>query len=187
MSQEMSSAVTSGCVQTFFNLLGWKVSGGEKDLPFGCVFKALDVQISLTEWYRCRVLMENTEKRILEFNDCIDRILDSSTLTCATSLALRGRMQFANSQVWGRASKVCLKQVALHAYGDKPGQVEAPLVATLSTFSFRNPDGEAQLSDTLEHLGIRPHCLRLLNGILMHFVSHCCSAVSVDAPTSCNA
>ena len=114
MSQDSSSSITSGCVRAFVDLLGWKVSGREKDLPFDRIFKALGVQMSLDNWRGGTVFMQNTEKRILELNECIDKALSTGVLTCASVLALRGRMQFANSQVWGRASKVCLKQVMLH-------------------------------------------------------------------------
>ena len=78
--------------------------------------------------------MQNTEKRIHELSSFIDKALHEGTLSCAAALALRGRMQFANSQVWGRASKTCLKQVTLHAYGDHSGAIQEPLAAALKTF-----------------------------------------------------
>lgn len=84
--------------------------------------------------YPLRTAMQNTEKRILELIESIDRALDAGVLTYAAALALRGRMQFANFQVWGRASKVCLKQVTMHAYGGGSDAVDAPLAAALSTF-----------------------------------------------------
>ena len=105
-----------------FDLLGWRVSGGDKDLPFSDFFKALGVQISLDNWTKGIVLMQNTEKRILELSGCIDKALREGTLSSAAALSLRGRMQFANSQVWGRASKICLKQVAL-AYNNNSSKV----------------------------------------------------------------
>ena len=78
--------------------------------------------------------MQNTEKRICELSDFIDKTLQAGTLTCAAALALRGRMQFANSQVWGRASKVCLKQVTVPAYDNEADVILEPLASALSTF-----------------------------------------------------
>ena len=121
-------------MQTFFDLLGWRVSGGDKDLPFSDIFKALGVQISLDNWTKGIVLMQNTEKRILELSGCIDKALREGTLSSAAALSLRGRMQFANSQVWGRASKICLKQVTLHAYNNSSSKVCDALAAALTTF-----------------------------------------------------
>ena len=37
-------------------------------------------------------------------------------MTKAEALKLRGRMQFADSQIFGRAGKLCLKAVSDHAY-----------------------------------------------------------------------
>ena len=134
LSRETCATIVSGCVQTFFDLLGWKVSGGDKDLPFNSIFKALGVQISLDNWTKGVVLMQNTEKRIVELSGCIDKALKEGTLSSAAALSLRGRMQFANSQVWGRASKICLKQVTLHAYNSNSSKVCDALAAALTTF-----------------------------------------------------
>ena len=78
--------------------------------------------------------MQNTEKRICELSDFIDKTLQAGTLTCTAALALRARMQFANSQVWGRASKVCLKQVTVPAYDNEADVILEPLASALSTF-----------------------------------------------------
>jgi hypothetical protein len=43
-------------------------------------------------------------------------------------------MQFANSQVWGRASKICLKQVTTHAYSSESHNISDTLAAALTTF-----------------------------------------------------
>ena len=134
LSNEECDTVTSGCVTTLFSLLGWKVSGGDKDLPFDKTFKALGIQISLNDWTRGSVLMQNTEKRIFELNEAIDKAIKEGSLSCAAALSLRGRMQFANSQVWGRASRICLKHVTSHAYSNGSGEIDEALATALSTF-----------------------------------------------------
>ena len=45
-------------VSQFFKLLGWATSSGDKDLPFDVKFKALGVEVDLSE---CRVAKHLSE------------------------------------------------------------------------------------------------------------------------------
>lgn len=45
---------------------------------------------------------KNTEKRVVELVDYIDKALTTGTLDLLSSQKLRGRMQFADSQLFGR-------------------------------------------------------------------------------------
>ena len=63
-------------------------------------------------------------KRIDELVATITEILDTGTLSAQKAFSLRGRMQFAHAQLWGRSSKLCLNAVTRHAYtrtGDAVG------------------------------------------------------------------
>ena len=102
----------------FFRLLGWMVSSGDKDLPFACSFKALGIEIDLSTWDKGVVLFRNTQKRIKELCTTIDTALETGVLSSPDALALRGRMQFAKSQIWGRSAKLCLAAVTAHAYSN---------------------------------------------------------------------
>ena len=116
LARESESATVGIVVEQFFRLLGWQISGGEKDLPFRKCFKALGVEINFSNWCDGCVLFRNTEKRVTELLETIDGILRSGFLDPSAALSLRGRMQFAKSQVWGRASRLCLSAVTSHAY-----------------------------------------------------------------------
>ena len=94
-------------IAQFFKLLGWATSGGDKDLPFDTKFKALGVEVDLGEWQLGRASFRNTAKRVEELVQTIDEILESGVLSAQMALSLRGRMQFAKSQIWGRAAKIC--------------------------------------------------------------------------------
>ena len=98
-------------VDQFFKLLGWAVSSGDKDLPFASKFKALGVEVDLSSWKSGLVRFSNTEQRAAELSEKISEILHAGKLSVPEALSLRGRMQFANSQLWGRASKLCLNAV----------------------------------------------------------------------------
>ena len=48
----------------------------------------------------------------------IGDVLDAGALKQPLALRLRGRMQFADSQLFGRSARMCLRQVTKHAYSD---------------------------------------------------------------------
>ena len=121
-------------VSQYFRLLGWAVSDGEKDLPFSACFKALGVEVNLSCWLDGLVKFANTEKRVSELSQTISCILKEGRLSKQAALALRGRMQFAHAQLWGRASKLCLNAVTAHAYSDGSDSVSDNLAHFLSVF-----------------------------------------------------
>ena len=121
-------------IAQFFKLLGWATSGGDKDLPFDTKFKALGVEVDLGEWQLGRASFRNTAKRIDELVQTIDEILESGVLSAQLALSLRGRMQFAKSQIWGRAAKICLNAVTSHAYTPPVGPLSDNLVSSLRSF-----------------------------------------------------
>ena len=114
-SQE-ADMVSVATVQ-FFKLLGWGLSLGDKDLPFSNRFKALGVEIDCTRWLDGTVAFANTEKRVQELLATIDAVLSTKTLSKQSALVLRGRMQFAKAQLWGRSANLCLSAVTAHAFG----------------------------------------------------------------------
>jgi hypothetical protein len=102
-------------------LLGWAVSDGDKDQPFFMTFKALGVEVDLSCWKNGRTRFANIQKKIDELVGTIDKILRTGKLTPPEALSLRGRMQFAHLQLWGRSSKLCFNAVTSHAYSGKKG------------------------------------------------------------------
>lgn len=134
LAREQESESVSVMVLQFFKLLGWAVSDGEKDLPFAQVFKALGVQIDLSLWKEGKAKFANTEKRVSELVGTIEKILGSGNLPAAEALSLRGRMQFAHSQLWGRSSKLCLNAVTSHAYATNGSKIDEVLIHHLNAF-----------------------------------------------------
>jgi len=92
------------------------VSLGDKDQPSAQTFKALGVGIDCAKWASGIVSFANTSKRVAELVAAIEEILSAGSMSTQEALVLRGRMQFAKAQVWGRASKLCLNAVTAHAY-----------------------------------------------------------------------
>ena len=118
----------------FFHLLGWVVALGDKDLPFATKFKALGVEIDCEDWKHGRVYFSNTEKRIKELIETIDKALLSGRLSKQEALVLRVRMQFAKAQMWGRSAKLCLAAVTSHAYNGLGSALCERTVESLKTF-----------------------------------------------------
>eukprot|EP00435_Cladocopium_sp_Y103_P050486 s403_g15.t1 len=118
----------------FFKLLGWEISSGEKDLPFAASFKALGVEVNLSNWAEGSITFGNTQKRVAELIKTIDDVLNTKLLTMHAAQVLRGRMQFAKSQLWGRAAKLCLSAVTSHAFSDSVPVVQQRTFQALKCF-----------------------------------------------------
>ena len=135
MSRQEIADVSAACASLLFKLLGWDISKGDKDLPFNEVFKVLGVEVSLTEWGSGKILLTNTARRVEELLAFLRKILKEGMLSTPTALVLRGRMQFARAQVWGRSTRLCLKQVTSHAYEGSGPELSIQTRTALETFA----------------------------------------------------
>ena len=61
--------------------------------------------------------MENTLKRVCELVQSLDAVLASGKLSHSECEKLRGRLQFASGQLFGRRAKVALHQLSRHPGG----------------------------------------------------------------------
>ena len=96
------------CASSVFSLLGWKVST-HKLLPFDSICKVLGVQLDLKQSGDSLCLISNTPERVEELVQEIHLILSSGVLPKSDGEKLRGRLQFASSQVFGRKFRRLLK------------------------------------------------------------------------------
>ena len=87
------------------------------------------------------VEFSNTEKRKCELKGLILSILDSGVLTSQDALKLRGRLQFADGQLFGRIGKLCLKEVTSHAFASVDSKIGARLKQLLRLFISNSLDG----------------------------------------------
>ena len=141
IARKGEAEVLEGVIQKFFDLLGWAVSSGDKDSPFDTVFKALGVQIAFGDVHNGTISISNTQKRIDELTETISSILDEGCMSRAQAMSLRGRMQFASAQIWGRSSKLCLSAVSAHCLGDSSWVLRPNAITALKHFlvSLKNP------------------------------------------------
>ena len=108
LSRESEAKHVVFCVSSIFSLLGWKVST-HKLLPFDSICNVLGVQLDLRQSGDSLCLVSNTAQRVEELVQDIDNILLAGALPKAEGERLRGRLQFASTQVFGRKLKRLLK------------------------------------------------------------------------------
>ena len=111
---------THETVDLFFKCLGWKYAEeGEKSGEFAKAFGALGIEVDLENFTSGFVEFKNTPKRVCELVDCIDNFIKAESMDLLSSQKLRGRMQFADSQLFGRIGRLCLRAVTDHAYSGR--------------------------------------------------------------------
>ena len=109
-------------VSYLFQKLGWHVAPEEKkNKPFSEVFDVLGVRIDLSCQHQGVVQVRNTPQRIEELKQTIRQITTKGTLTYEEAQRLRGRLIFAEQQVWGRNA-----HQAVVAIGDVSPATDSP-------------------------------------------------------------
>lgn len=104
---------TELCVSTLFQLLGWKLSA-DKLVPYSQCCKVLGVEVDLSRSVSGHVEIKNTESRQSELISCMKEILATGVLSRTEGERLRGRLQFASNQLFGRRFRNCLKDLNTH-------------------------------------------------------------------------
>eukprot|EP00435_Cladocopium_sp_Y103_P006748 s5076_g2.t1 len=133
---------TAASIELFFDLLGWQFAReGDKAQAFGPNFGALGIQIDISNFELGYVEFSNTEKRKAELQDLVSHILDSGELSHSDALKLRGRLQFADGQLFGRIGKLCLKEITSHAFQADSSKIGSRLKTLLKMFSHYIQDG----------------------------------------------
>lgn len=92
---------TELCVSTLFQLLGWKLSL-DKLVPYSQCCKVLGVEVDLCHSPSGHFEVKNTEARKEELICFMSDVLSSMSLSRSEGERLRGRLQFASNQLFGR-------------------------------------------------------------------------------------
>ena len=107
---------TESCVSLFFDLIGWKIAReGSNAETFSECFKCLGVVFDLRESIHSSVSISNTDGRREEITHKISNVLACGKMSKSVANKLRGRMQFAENQIFGRLNRRALKAVSEHA------------------------------------------------------------------------
>ena len=110
-----SAQSTASTVTRLFDLLGWRYADeGKKAACFSPTFSCLGVSFNLVPFTRGRVEVLNTSSRTAELLRAIDEATAAGSLDTKVSQSMRGRLQFADGQIFGRSSRLCLKALDSH-------------------------------------------------------------------------
>ena len=104
---------TEFAISMFFKILGWDLSV-DKSLDYDAMCVILGIQLNLKDAMLGVAIIGNTDKRKAEALKDIDAALEANALDPKLSERLRGRLQFASCQVFGRRPKAALKMMAAH-------------------------------------------------------------------------
>ena len=111
----------SSCSHAFdevMKLLGWKLSE-DKSTEWSTSFEALGVLFEIDQTGSGVLKVRNTEKRRKELISLIESFLVAGRMTQKEALQLRGRLQFAQAQFFGRLGRRCLNEITRHAYSGR--------------------------------------------------------------------
>ena len=116
---------TGMVVTSFFSMLGWDESD-EKDAGFLTVARVLGVCIDLSDTKSGLVSVYNTDSRKTEIKDSIDKLLETGAYKRGELLTLRGRLLFAENQIFGKPCNVAMKIVSSYAEHHPHGTISSP-------------------------------------------------------------
>ena len=101
---------TEAAVGVLFHLLGWAFAeDGDKCAPFADSCEALGVAFDLAGSNEGLAFICNTASRVDELRAELASVLEAGAISSKQAQRLRGRMQFADTQLYGRSGKRCLR------------------------------------------------------------------------------
>ena len=117
VSEESLCSNTSQAFENLLDLLGWACDReGPKVTQFSKSVDALGLTLDLSDSHRYMLRIRNTSNRKEEISHNIACVLSEGMLSKAKALQLRGRLGFAENQVFGRASKQAMHVLVEHAF-----------------------------------------------------------------------
>ena len=120
---------TSFIIDSLFSALGWSTSV-EKNSDFSSLARALGVVINLADTHLLRVSVSNSEHRGKDISDMIDGMLAKNFFRKSEMESLRGRLVFAEGQLFGRIAQRSLRDLSL-AIASGSGAVDDTLRKSL--------------------------------------------------------
>ena len=113
----VEAASITACVHLFFRITGWRFAEtGPKAPDFAELFQAVGISINVTDLHCNVVQFDNIESRKTELVRALTQILEDGRLIARDAFRLRGRLQFASGQIFGRVARAALNAITSHAY-----------------------------------------------------------------------
>ena len=122
-------------VTLLFKLLGWQFAeSGPKAPDFAQSLTALGIELDVSDLHQGHLKLDNTADRKEELISLLSRIIADGKLPKHEALKLRGRLQFAAGQIFGRIAKRCLAFVTEHAYSASGVEIGPDALSALCLF-----------------------------------------------------
>lgn len=125
-SKPQLSKHTDFALRLFFQAVGWATSS-DKDVDFGPIARVLGMEIDLSESHLHVTVIKNTLERRAELESTIDGTLEAGFMSLGDSQRLRGRLIFAESQVFGRRACRAMGELSRHIHKQKGGVLSPEL------------------------------------------------------------
>ena len=121
LSRHDTASNTERSFACLLDLLGWKYDqSGDKADTMSTTVKALGVLFDLAPSIDGCILVCNTEKRKKELAAKIEDVLREGSLSAPAAASLKGRLGFAEGQLFGRATRKLLNELGHHAIRTPP-------------------------------------------------------------------
>lgn len=118
LSKPALVSCTANTVIWLFKLLGWSFAEeGDKCVPFASVCETLGVSFDLRSSGLGIALVCNIDSKVTELCSDLQKVIDVGIRGAKQAQRLRGRMQFAETQMFGRTGRRCLKVFSAFAEG----------------------------------------------------------------------
>ena len=101
-------------ISVFFQLFGWRLSK-DKLLEYSSCCKALGIALDLRQAAFGVAKITNTESRRKELLEALEQAMASGRMKPKECERLKGRLQFASGQIFGRKARACLKALGQRA------------------------------------------------------------------------
>ena len=115
-SRESLSKNTETTFSTLLDILGWKFDkSGDKADTMSTTISALGVEFCLEQAEKGVISVQNTERRKTELVAQISEALAAGRLTSSTAASLKGRLGFAEGQLFGRSTRKLVNELGRHS------------------------------------------------------------------------
>ena len=123
-------------IEDLFGLLGWKISMKEKKrLPFDKIFTSLGVEVDLSKSVQGEISVQNKPGRVDAIRVSVSKIVKSDYLGFKDALSIRGRVAYAEGQLFGRVAAPLCRMLSAHASVGQYGRLHPSLKQALSVVS----------------------------------------------------
>ena len=108
-----TSRHTDLIISSLFSILGWRLSE-DTLIDYHTMCKVLGVEFDMRMSGQGLAAVANTQDRVKELCEELDSVLTSGSLRRADGERLRGRLQFASGQLFGRSARNRMRTLSKH-------------------------------------------------------------------------